>query len=150
MQFTVRFSSLSERAGNQYVVQVNDTDTGLIGVNIIRATLGKPDLPLEVIRGSVSGLWEWDVEVTVPEPIVQANADLWLRRNTVKVNIPKASLNAYVAHRVKHEVDKDGIIVDAWREPYVNEQLALKDWIEAGMPLKWTPQRKKEATKEGE
>lgn len=140
MKFIVSFSS----KGGGTPLFIASRDTGLEGLDKIRRGLDIPGLDHELVAGKMHQLATCCVKIELSEGAAREAGRFGLR-NSRQVYVPRRSLNTY-AHQVT-DAGRDpttGAVLSAWIGHTLDEGAIVADWLAAGAPREWTPQRRLE------
>ena len=123
--------------GDCFPINVEARNAGLRDVDQIRKELGV-ELPLERIRGNVSGLYT-SPRIVVSEELARKSGH-FQDSYYVRISVKRGALNKFLTEVVRHESNEEtGEIKVAWIERKLNEDALLAAWEAAEFPEEWEP-----------
>jgi hypothetical protein len=147
MEFTVTFECDSFLSSSSKVVEKPYTDTiGLAGLDFARRYLNNPELPASKLAGEIKGLHIPSYRVVITEDTARKIHHFQGNKasNNVYVTVPAKSLSPYTTIGVQN-ADGDGDLQLYWS---LDIDAILHDWMTAGGPLKWDPEKTEKSLEE--
>ena len=134
MKFHVRFTT-----PDGPVARIDTRDVGLAGLDEARHEAELPELDPKLVDSSTPSLWRGDVSLELTEDQARA-AGLFETVNTVRVDVPRYSLNSFYHRYPAVERDPNDGRVKRVRWKYaLDGETLINDWFAAGCPTEWDP-----------
>ena len=130
MKFKVRFTN-----SETYPVYIEECPIGLQHVDQIRADLAVPELPLDIITGTIAVAREKPL-ITISENMARLSGH-YRRVSEISVNCSHRFLNKYMFLVAGQQNNNDGEIMKAWLYWYIDTDAVLDAWEKVKFPLGW-------------